>query len=180
MNDFTTPYTDELSKNAGNLNDKLSDTRDEIRRRAGEALDASSDVAREKLSQLADGVKDAASKTTERMNEQVGAKQSAGADYLSRVADSIRISAKAFEQDVPFAARGIDVAADFISDASEKVRNGSVQDLIDGAKSFARSQPAAFLGLTVLAGFAGVRFLKAGGESESRAALSSSVDDKGV
>lgn len=41
------------------------------------------------------------------------------------------------------------------------MRNGSLNDVVDGVTSFARRQPAAFLGLSVLAGFAMVRFLKA-------------------
>ena len=38
----------------------------------------------------------------------------------------------------------------------------------DGMTSFARRQPAAFLGLSVLAGFAVVRFLKASGSTLDR------------
>jgi hypothetical protein len=39
--------------------------------------------------------------------------------------------------------------------------------LIDGATDFARRQPAAFLGLSVLAGFSVIRFLKASGGQTS-------------
>jgi hypothetical protein len=72
-------------------------------------------------------------------------------------------AARAFERDVPFAARGINSAADYVEDAAEKIRNGSFRDLLDGATDFAKRQPAAFLGVSVLAGFAAVRFLKASG-----------------
>jgi hypothetical protein len=72
-------------------------------------------------------------------------------------------AARAFESDVPFAARGINSAADYVEDAAEKIRNGSFRDLLDGATDFAKRQPAAFLGVSVLAGFAAVRFLKASG-----------------
>src|ERR1700712_4583683 len=145
MTDVTTQNSD-LSNKAGNLKDRLSDTGDEFRRRASEAFNASSEVARDKLGQFADGAKDVASHAADRVSEQVGAQQSAGADYLNRFADNIRNSAKAFEHDAPFAAKDIDVAVDFIKDTAEKVRSVSVQDLIDGATSFARRQPAAFLG----------------------------------
>jgi hypothetical protein len=68
---------------------------------------------------------------------------------------------------VPFAARGINSAAEYVDEAAEKIRNGSFRDLVDGATDFAKRQPAAFLGLSVLAGFAAVRFLKASGSRSS-------------
>ena len=73
----------------------------------------------------------------------------------------------AFESDAPFAARGINSAADYVEDAAEKIRNGTFRDLLDGANDFAKRQPAAFLGLSVLAGFAAVRFLKTSGNPTS-------------
>ena len=72
------------------------------------------------------------------------------------------------ESDAPFAARGINSAADYVEDAAEKIRNGTFRDIVDGASDFAKRQPAAFLGLSVLAGFAAVRFLKtSGGQTSS-------------
>jgi len=68
---------------------------------------------------------------------------------------------------VPFAARGINSAAEYVDEAADKIRNGSFRDLVDGATDFAKRQPAAFLGLSVLAGFAAVRFLKASGRQNS-------------
>jgi hypothetical protein len=58
-------------------------------------------------------------------------------------------------------------AAEYVDEAAEKIRNGSFRDLLDGATDFAKRQPAAFLGLSVLAGFAAVRFLKASGSQSS-------------
>ena len=78
-----------------------------------------------------------------------------------------RDAARAFENDAPFAARSINSAAEYVDDAAEKIRNGSIRDLVDGATDFAKRQPAAFLGLSVLAGFAAVRFLKASGNQAS-------------
>src|SRR5438477_134038 len=46
--------------------------------------------------------------------------------------------------------------------------NGSLSELMDNITTFARRQPGAFLGLSVLAGFAAVRFLKATGSSGRR------------
>ena len=86
---------------------------------------------------------------------------------MERFAGNIRDAARAFESDAPFAARGINSAAEYVEDAAEKIRNGSFRDLVDGATDFAKRQPAAFLGISVLAGFAAVRFLKASGGQPS-------------
>ena len=59
-------------------------------------------------------------------------------------------------------------------EAADKIRNGSFRDLVDGATDFAKRQPAAFLGLSVLAGFAVVRFLKASGGSSTQGPSASS------
>ena len=57
-----------------------------------------------------------------------------------------------------------------------KIRDGSFRDLVEGATDFAKRQPAAFLGISVLAGFAAVRFLKASGEQSSSSKRSGTTD----
>ena len=146
------------------LKDKVADLGNEVRQRAGDAFDTSTGVAKDKLNELAGVAKDVASQAAEKVSKEVGAQQAVGADFIGRFAENIKNSAKAFEQDAPFAAKGIDMAASYVGDAADMIRNGSVRDLVDGATSFARRQPAAFLGLSVLAGFAAVRFLKAGSD----------------
>ena len=108
-----------------------------------------------------------ASGTADQIEDQARDKQRSGADFVERLAGNIREAARAFESDAPFAALGINSAAGYVDDAAEKIRNGSFRDLVDGATDFARRQPAAFLGISVLAGFAAVRFLKASGGRSS-------------
>ena len=79
----------------------------------------------------------------------------------------MRDAARAFESDAPFAARGINSAAEYVEHTAKKMREGNFRDLVDGATDFAKRQPAAFLGLSVLAGFAAIRFLKASGGKSS-------------
>lgn len=148
------------------LTDKLGRTGEEVKQRASEAFAATSEAAREKLDEAATAARETAGHATDKMKEQIGVQQRAGADYTSRFAQNIRSAAKAFEQDTPIAARTIEMAADYVEDAAGKMRNGSLGDLADGVTSFARRQPAAFLGLSVLAGFAVVRFLKASATNE--------------
>ena len=47
----------------------------------------------------------------------------------------------------------------------DSIRTGDFNDLLQGAQSFARRQPTAFLGMAVLAGFGVVRFLKSSAET---------------
>jgi hypothetical protein len=155
------------------LGDKLQQAGEEVKQRASDALDATSGMAREKLDELGAAARETATHTAEKVKEQVSAQQHAGADYARRFAENIRSAAKAFDQDTPIAARSIEMAAGYIEDAAEKIRKGSMNDVIDGVTSFARQQPAAFLGLSVLAGFAVVRFLKASGGSTSAASTQS-------
>ena len=150
-----------------NLKEQVADAGAEIKQRAGDVLRASTDTARDKFKEAADAAKDAAAGAADRFQDQAREQQRSGADFVGRFAGNIRDAARAFENDVPFAARGINSAAEYVDEAAEKIRNGSFRDLLDGATDFAKRQPAAFLGLSVLAGFAAVRFLKASGSQSS-------------
>lgn len=150
------------------LKDQMADAGADVKQRAGDALRASTDVARDKFKEAADAAKDVASGTVDQIEDQTRDKQRSGADFVERLADNIREAVRAFESKAPFAARGINSAAEYVDEAAEKIRDGSFRDLVDGATDFAKRQPAAFLGISVLAGFAAVRFLRAsGGQSSS-------------
>jgi hypothetical protein len=146
-----------------NLKDQLADAGAEVKQRAGDALRASTDIARDKFKEAADAAKDVASGAAEQFQDKAREQKHSGSDFVNRLAGNIRDAARAFETDVPFAARGINSAAEYVEDAAGKLRNGTFRDLVDGASDFAKRQPAAFLGLSVLAGFAAVRFFKASG-----------------
>lgn len=153
---------------AQNLKDQVADAGAEMKQRAGDALKMSADAARDKFKEAADAAKEMASGTADHLQDQARQQQRTGADFIERFAGNIREAARAFENDAPFAARGINSAAEYVQESAEKIRSGSFRDLVDGATDFAKRQPAAFLGISVLAGFAAVRFLKAsGGQSSS-------------
>ncbi len=156
------------------LKEQVADAGAEIKQRAGDVLRASTDTAREKFKEAADAAKEAAAGAADRFQDQAREQQRSGGDFVGRFAGNIRDAARAFENDVPFAARGINSAAEYVDEAADKIRNGSFRDLVDGATDFAKRQPAAFLGLSVLAGFAAVRFLKASGSESSSPARSGS------
>jgi hypothetical protein len=158
---------DQNTEPSQNLKDQVADAGAEIKQRAGDALRSSTDTAREKFREAADAAKDATAGAADRLQDQAREQQRSGADFVGRLAGDIREAARAFENDVPFAARGINSAAEYVDEAAAKIRDGSFRDLVDGATDFAKRQPAAFLGLSVLAGFAAVRFLKASGSQSS-------------
>jgi len=162
------------TRSSQDLKDQVADAGAEIKQRAGDALRASTDTARDKFKEAADAAKDAVTGAADRAQDQAREQQRTGANFVGRLASNIRDAAHAFENDVPFAARGINSAAEYVDEAAEKIRNGSFRDLVDGATDFAKRQPAAFLGLSVLAGFAAVRFLKASGSASSSSQVSSS------
>lgn len=161
------------------LKEQIGDAGAQVKQRAGEAMQASADAAREKFSEAADAAKEVAGDTMEQVQSRAREQQQTSADFVERLAGNFRQAAGAFETDVPFAARGINSAADYIDDAAAKIRDGSFRDLVDGATDFAKRQPAAFLGLSVLAGFAAVRFLKASGGKSSQTSSGSQHSSSG-
>jgi hypothetical protein len=168
--DQTTQTNFTQNRNVGSsqkLKDQMVAAGSEMKERAATALQASSDVARDTFQEATDAVKDMASSTVDQIQGQAREQQRSGADFVERLAGNIREAARAFESDVPFAARGINSAADYVEDAAEEIRNGSFRGLVDDATGFAKRQPVAFLGISVLAGFAAVRFLRASGDQSS-------------
>ena len=179
MSDFETHTQNKAaSQNQGSssqsLKDQISDAGAEVKQRAADALGSSTDEARDKFKEAADAAEGVAAGAADRLQHNAREQQRSGADFIGRFAGDIRNAARAFESDAPFAARGINSAAEYVEEAAEKIRNGTFRDLVDGATTFAKRQPAAFLGLSVLAGFAAVRFLKASGNQTS----SSQGEDK--
>jgi gas vesicle protein len=162
-------------KNAGSpqsLKDQMADAGADMTQRAGETLRAAGDTARDTFQDATEAAKNMASDTADKLQDQVREQQHTGADFVNKFAGNIREAARAFENDVPFAARGINSVAEYVEDTAEKLRDGSFRDLVDNATDFAKRRPVAFLGVTVLAGFAAVRFLKASGQSSSSRAES--------
>ncbi|MCP3401998.1 MULTISPECIES: hypothetical protein [unclassified Bradyrhizobium] len=181
MSDLDPHNVTQFGKNQGkgtakDIKEQISDAGAEVKQRAGDAFRASADAARDKFGEAADAAKEVAEGTVDQIQSQAREQQRSGADFIERLAGNIRDAGRAFEADVPFAARGIDSAADYVADAAQKIRDGSFKDLVEGATDFAKRQPAAFLGISVLAGFAAVRFLKASGGQSSSAAQRDMTD----
>jgi hypothetical protein len=86
-------------------------------------------------------------------------RQHSTAAELHDFANALRGAARNVDQRGPVI-RVAEQAADGLEQLSGKLRSKDLDGLIRDAESFARSQPAVFLGMAVAAGFLAVRFLK--------------------
>src|SRR5439155_26510204 len=96
----------------------------------------------------------------------------AGAQQVRGIAQAVRTAAQGLESEIPQAAQYVHKAAeqiDYISDALERRDMG---ELVGQVQDFARRHPTAFLGATVIAGFALIRFLKSSAASRNETASS--------
>ena len=139
----------------------------DIQKTAVDLANSSTDALKEHASQLVDAAKGIASDAGTRLQAKVAERQGAGADYVNTLADSMRRAAHEFDAEVPLAGTYIRKAADQVDNAAAAWRSGNLNDLVQGAQSFAKNQPTAFLGLAVLAGFGVVRFLKSSSANTS-------------
>jgi len=132
----------------------------DIKERAADLASSSADALKNQASELADKAKDFASQTGDKVKQAVDDQRGAGADYVGNLADTMRRAAREFDADLPIAGTYIRKAAAQVESVSDAVRNGNLEEIVQDAQAFARRQPTAFLGLSVLAGFGVVRFLK--------------------
>ena len=85
------------SQNTGssqNLKDKVADAGAEIKQRAGGALKASTDTARDKFKEAADAARDAGAGAADSFQDQAREQQRSGADFVGRLAGNIRDAAR--------------------------------------------------------------------------------------
>ena len=142
---------------------------------ASDLVQKATDTAREQY----EGVKQAAQDLAQDAQQQAGGVVNAfkdkardiaeehkarGSEKIDGIADAIHGVADEVGKQIPAAADYVREAAKGVEQLSSSLRNSSVDDLIASAYRFARSQPLAFFGASVLAGFAASRFLKSSAE----------------
>jgi hypothetical protein len=135
----------------------VEDTRGSLA--AGRMAEDLSSLGRQARSNIAEAAESAKAEA----RRIAGQQKEAGADRLGEVAGAVHGAARTLEAGMPQVASYVHGAADQIEDAARKLRHRSVDELIDGIGSFARTQPAVFFGGALLAGFALTRFLKSSG-----------------
>ena len=128
--------------------------------RAMNKVSAAVQEAGNQASELAGHAQGLASQAGEKLMHSAEQQKAAGADFVSGMAGAVRRAASEFEGEVPQAAQYIRYAADQMDSVSDAFRSRDIGRMISDVQSFARRQPTAFIGVTFLAGFAAMRFLK--------------------
>lgn len=127
-------------------------------------LSSASEAAKERLSSTVETLKDEAGELIEPVKEKAmdmaERQKETGALQIDRVAKVVHAAADTIGNEIPQAAGYIHSAAKGLEDASSAIQNRSVGELVEFVEDFARRNPAAFFGSTVLAGFVLSRFLK--------------------
>lgn len=179
MNDTTTSTqkagaADSMRKLAEDVADKAVAKGHELTDRAAALAETSVEMLKDKTADILDVTRNIAGEASERIQKSLAAQKDAGAGYVGGIAESMRRAAREFENDVPIAATYILNAASAVDTVADRIKDGDVQQMVEGAKDFARRQPTMFFGMALLAGFGAVRFLKssagrADGSSKSAA-----------
>ena len=146
------------------VGEQVASAGEDLKERAAEFASSSTEAIRDRASGVADAARDLGSQAADRFKEGFEDKKEAGARYVNTIAEAMRRAAQEFDEDLPIAGTFLRNGASQVEVASEALRKGDFSDLLRDARSFARRQPTAFLGLAVLAGFGAVRFLKSSAE----------------
>jgi hypothetical protein len=145
----------------------------DVQNAAVDLASTSADALKGHASHAVEAAKELASSAQDRLQDKVAEQKGLGADYANNFADALRQAANHFDA-VPVAGSYMRKAAGQIENAADALREGNFNDLVQGAQKFARSQPTAFFGLALLAGFGAVRFLKSASSESDRNARTSS------
>jgi len=135
----------------------------------GQGTHAASGNLGERAGEIAGTVREHAEKlaqpAVDKAREVGEAGKNVGAEGISGLARAVHNIAGEVEKEVPQVAPYVRQAADGLERASSALRDRSVGDLIGMAEDFARREPVAFLGASVLIGFMLTRFLKSSASS---------------
>lgn len=136
----------------------------------GSSASSTVDDAKEEISRVTDESADTAKKVAETRFEQG---REATTEQLDSASEDLNDVAKTLEEnDSPFASYAAELS-DQLSSFSGKLSTSSIDDLVGGARSLARDNPAAFMLGSMAIGLAASRFFKATGEQVSRQSGSS-------
>jgi hypothetical protein len=161
----------------GNVAEQAKAAGRDIQSAAVDLANTTAEAVKGHASHAAEAARDLASSAQDRLQDKVAEQKGIGADYVNNFAGAMRQAANHFDSDVPVAGAYMRKAADQIETAADALREGNFSDLVQGAQKFARTQPTAFFGLALLAGFGAIRFLKsASSESDRNVGTSTEFD----
>jgi len=129
------------------------------------------DQAKEKAGQMVDQVKQEASK---RFAGQIGT----ASQSLHSASEALRdVSGQLREKEQKPVADVADRFAERVDSFSSYLENKGLDQIVGDVESFARSQPAAFIGAAFALGLAASRFLKSGPQAETSASYESTPSE---
>jgi hypothetical protein len=152
----------------------------DVQNAAVDLANTSAEALKGHASHAVEVAKDLASSAQDRLQDKVAEQKGVGADYVNNFAGAMRQAANHFDSEVPVAGMYMRKAADQIETAADALREGNFSDLVQGAQRFARSQPTAFFGLALLAGFGAIRFLKSASSDSNRNVGTSTEFDRHI
>jgi hypothetical protein len=144
------PDLDTVKSDAGDALDELKDAAGTVSAEVGGQVRGLADQAKSQLSDAADQARTVASGQKDKLADQVGT-----------VAEAIGTAASELESKNGAASQYVRMIADQTEKFSSTIRDNDVDALLGMANDFGRRQPAAFLGMAALLGFAASRFLVA-------------------
>jgi gas vesicle protein len=154
---------------------QAKDLAGDVGKQASEVAQHATARVKEQVSGMTESAKELVSDAGDKLQSAVQDQKNAGADFISGVAGAVRRAANEFDDQLPLAGQYIRRAATQIDCASEALRRRDLSELLGGVQDFARRQPTAFLGATVLAGFAVVRLFKSSTPQQHSTALRSTT-----
>jgi uncharacterized protein YjbJ (UPF0337 family) len=128
---------DEAAASTKSLAEQALSVGEDLKGRAKDLAESSSDAIRGHASDLVDAAKDVAGQATDKLKDAVNNRKSAGADYVGSLADTMRRAAKEFDADLPLAGSYIRKAATQVEGVSDSIKTGNLNDLVRNAQSFA-------------------------------------------
>jgi gas vesicle protein len=155
----------QTGSDTGSPLEKVGQLADDLKKEAAGVVQDVSRQVKDQASNLKGSARDALSGATDKLRTVAEDQKNAGADFVTGIAAAVRRAASEFDSKIPQAGDYIRRAADQIDNTSDAVRQRNLAELVEGVQDFARRQPTAFLGATVLAGFVAIRFLKSSGAS---------------
>ncbi|QDA36104.1 hypothetical protein E4191_18450 (plasmid) [Paracoccus liaowanqingii] len=136
------------------------------------AKDSIASEATDQASRLAGSVKDEVTRREKDLRSGI-------AERAESVAAGLRKAGSEIDPDSSIATM-FDRAADSVSGLAGSLNATDPAQMVEDVRSFARRQPGAFLGLSALAGFAAIRFLRAGSVPSSTPMNTSGFGDAGM
>jgi hypothetical protein len=103
----------------------------------------------------------------QRATAQLDSQKGRATDSISTIANAVRgTTSQLRNEQHDVLAQYVEKAADQLERFSANLRDKDMTELLDGARSFARRQPALFVGGSLVAGLLAARFLKSSGQRD--------------